>query len=498
MASLDEKYLNGQSVGFLWKKIQSLFVKKENGKVLSDNNYTDNEKNKLDTVEYGANNYSLPTASIDTLGGIRLGDGLTVDARGVVSTVANQSVNMSWTNVVNKPNTLAGYGITDAATTSDIEALEDRLTAVYHYRGSVGSFDDLLAIENPEHGDVYNIIDTGKNYAWVEEDQEWDDLAGIVDLSEYVRIEDLDFLTESDIDLITGSASSAEAFTRILANSNNVQLDNDLTLPEVIEINKAVIVDLNGNELKGTNSGNTYMFQVGEGGVLTIRGNGDIQSTGRIANATDGGKIIIENGTFTSGDVGFSAQGEGSKVTFNDGEVQAVEGGFGAFSGGEIEMNGGYIEVSDNFGLFTNGTPGWGGNTITMNGGTIVGNIKSNGYEAIGVYIANNDTFVMNGGEIRANDGAGLLMRGGNVIINDGIITATGAAGTTGWIGDNKTKMSKSGIIYHESANYPGKDGMRLEVNGGIITGVDNSIEVLSNEAEPQVFISGGTLFPAY
>ena len=496
MASLDEKYLNGQSVGFLWRKIQNLFVKKENGKVLSDNSYTDAEKDKLETVEYGANNYTLPVASADMLGGIRLGDGLSMDARGVVSTIANASVNMGWGNIVNKPDTVAGYGITDAATTSDIEALENRLTSVYHYRGSVNTYDDLLAIESPEHGDVYNVIDTGKNYAWVEDNQEWDDLAGIVDLSEYVRAEDLDFLTEEDIDIITGSASNVASFKQILANSNSVQLDANLTMDEALTIEKAVTVDLNGKEINAVTNG--YLFNVGEGGVLTIKGNGEILNIGRIANAENGGKIIIENGSFTSGDVAFAAQGENSKVVFNDGEVTAVEGGFGAFNGGEIEMNGGSIEVSDNFGLFTNGSEGWGGNTIVMNGGSIVGNIKSEGYEAIGVYIANNDTFVMNGGEIRANDGAGLVMRGGHVTINDGMITATGVAGTTGWVGDNKTKMSKSGIIYHESANYPGKEGMRLDVNGGVITGVDHSIEVLSNEAEPQVFISGGSLFPAY
>ncbi len=169
-----------------------------------------------------------------------------------------------------------------------------------------------------------------------------------------------------------------------------------------------------------------------------------------------------------------------------------------SFNGAEIELNGGEVNVSDNFCIGTNGNSGQGNNTIVMNGGLLTGHITTAGYEAIGVYIANNDTFIMNDGEIFADNGAGICMRGGTVIINDGVITATGEPGTTGWIGDNKTKMSKSAVIYHESANYPGKTGMSLTINGGIFTGVDHSVEVLSNEDTPKVTVAGGTFDPAY
>jgi hypothetical protein len=104
----------------------------------------------------------------------------------------------------------------------------------------------------------------------------------------------------------------------------------------------------------------------------------------------------------------------------------------------------------------------------------------------------------MNGGDIIANNGAGLVMRGGNVTINGGRIAGTGIAGTTGWVGDNKTKMSKSAVIFHETANYPGNANMRLEINDGTFIGTDHSIEVLSDAAVPQVFINGGTFSPAY
>jgi hypothetical protein len=191
-----------------------------------------------------------------------------------------------------------------------------------------------------------------------------------------------------------------------------------------------------------------------------------------------------------------SALGEGSKVTFNGGELTAVEGGIGAFDKGSIEVNGGKITGTDNFPLFTNGTAGRGGNTIVFNDGELVGNITSNGYEACGVYIANNDTFVMNGGKIKANNGCGLLMRAGNVTINGGEIECTSGDHVPGYVGDAKTKMSASAVIYHETANYPGKAGMSLTITGGKFTGADKSVEILSNEAEPNVHISGGEFHP--
>lgn len=182
----------------------------------------------------------------------------------------------------------------------------------------------------------------------------------------------------------------------------------------------------------------------------------------------------------------------------NGGYVKTQETAISANQGGTIEMNGGLIETIDNMGIATNGSNGQGGNTIIMNGGKIDAHITSAGWEACAIYVANNDTFVMNGGELVANNGAGLCMRAGDVTINDGTITATGEAGTTGKIGDAKFQMGKSAVIYHEKANYPGKAGMKLTINGGAFTGVDHSVEVLSNEAEPQVFVTGGNFTPVY
>ena len=60
------------------------------------------------------------------------------------------------------------------------------LVGVFHYKGSVATYGDLPATDN-EVGDVYNVLDTGKNYAW--SGIFWDDLGGIVDLSNLVTLD---------------------------------------------------------------------------------------------------------------------------------------------------------------------------------------------------------------------------------------------------------------------------------------------------------------------
>ena len=121
------KYFDATGVLWLWRKISTLFVRKDGNKVLSDNNYTDEEKQKLQSVEANANNYVLPQASQNTLGGIKLGDGLLMDQNGVVSTVVNPSATMAWDQIRNTPSTLAGYGITDAATKAELEEISTEL-----------------------------------------------------------------------------------------------------------------------------------------------------------------------------------------------------------------------------------------------------------------------------------------------------------------------------------------------------------------------------------
>lgn len=71
-------------------------------------------------------------------------------------------------------------------------ATKDDITNVYIYKGSVASSSALPTIEN-KVGDVYNVEDTGKNYAWT--GTQWDDLGGSFEV-------DIDAITDAEIDTI--------------------------------------------------------------------------------------------------------------------------------------------------------------------------------------------------------------------------------------------------------------------------------------------------------
>ena len=70
------------------------------------------------------------------------------------------------------------------------------LAGVFHYKGSVATYGDLPATDN-EVGDVWNVIDTGKNYAW--SGSAWDDLGGIVDLSNLVTLNTVQEITANKL-----------------------------------------------------------------------------------------------------------------------------------------------------------------------------------------------------------------------------------------------------------------------------------------------------------
>lgn len=63
------------------------------------------DKNKLDGIADGANNYTLPIASATALGGIKLGSGLSVTSDGTVSVSADVVAGaVQWDSIENKPN----------------------------------------------------------------------------------------------------------------------------------------------------------------------------------------------------------------------------------------------------------------------------------------------------------------------------------------------------------------------------------------------------------
>lgn len=86
------------------------------------------------------------------------------------SDLAAVATSGSYTDLSNKP-AIDGVTLTSQTTKADIG-----LAGVYKYKGSVATYADLANVQNPDVGDVYNVEDTGDNYAW--SGTEWDQLGG--------------------------------------------------------------------------------------------------------------------------------------------------------------------------------------------------------------------------------------------------------------------------------------------------------------------------------
>jgi hypothetical protein len=166
------------------------------GKGLSTNDYTTAEKNKLSGIAANANNYSLPTAGTNALGGVKTTS--TVDsANGLTaSPIVNGVVYYHDTTYGNV--TTSAAGLMSAADKSKLNgfsdasnyALKSDIVNMYKYKGSVASY-ALLPSTGNVNGDVYNVETDGQNYAW--NGTAWDSLGGVFAVSE---------ITNSDIDAI--------------------------------------------------------------------------------------------------------------------------------------------------------------------------------------------------------------------------------------------------------------------------------------------------------
>lgn len=86
----------------------------------------------------------------------------------------------NFADLQNKPTTIAGYGITDAYTKTEID---NKVASVYKYKGSVATY-AALPSTGQVVGDVYNVEENGANYAW--DGTTWDKLGETIDFSPYL------------------------------------------------------------------------------------------------------------------------------------------------------------------------------------------------------------------------------------------------------------------------------------------------------------------------
>lgn len=230
------KYLDENGLLYYNQKLNKKFddkVDKEAGKGLSEKNFTTAYETKLNSLE----NYVLPKASTETLGGIKVGAGLTISGEGTLSATGGGTADsVAWENVQNKPTTISGYGITDAkienktitlgsntvtvptdnnelANGAGYQTASDVESAINEAIGDINSFEFQIVEELPPTGKVgivYLVSNSGSDqnkydeYIWTGTAFEKIGTTD-VNLSNYWSKTELVAIKNTDIDTIVGA-----------------------------------------------------------------------------------------------------------------------------------------------------------------------------------------------------------------------------------------------------------------------------------------------------
>lgn len=227
------KYLDENSLLYYNQKLDTKFnnkVDKVEGKGLSEKDFTTAYEQKLNSLE----NYTLPIASAETLGGIKVGAGLTISEQGTLSATGGGTADsVAWENVQDKPTTIAGYGISDAsisgqkvtlgsnsvtvptnnnqlANGAGYQTASEVQSAITEAVSDITGFEFQIVEDLPptgEKGIIYLISNSGSGqniydeYIWT--NTAFEKIGSTdVDLSNYWNKSDLTAITNEDIDTI--------------------------------------------------------------------------------------------------------------------------------------------------------------------------------------------------------------------------------------------------------------------------------------------------------
>lgn len=322
---------------------------------------------------------------------------------------------------------------------------------------------------------------------------------------------------------------SIDDFNSALENGTDdiyVKLVENITGVITVESGKSVVLDLNGKTFSSSDNTvtvkGTIVIKDEQAGQPSVSDDyktvsytaGKITSSksrGSGVSVLEGGNLTLESGIVEStNNIGIGVHGSEkteswdtsieSSVTVTGGLVKAQEYGIGIYgNGAKLTVSGGVVTTVDNAAVAGNGTcdntTNFGGTTINIEGGTLIGNIQSSGYIANGIYHPQAGVCNISGGTIVANNGVGILMRNGelNVTGNPEVIS-TGTA--TGKVGDSQYQVnSQAVVLHHVYGDTSSEIGRGVSIEGGQFVSEEGqkAISVSSDGVQIKNFIKGGS-----
>ena len=301
-----------------------------------------------------------------------------------------------------------------------------------------------------------------------------------------------------------------------------VKLLKDTTENVTISQDKTLTLDLNGKTLTGTVevSGALIIQDSTVTGEPTVSSDyenvtytsGKITSSGTTVKATNGGTVTLKSGLLEStGNMALFAAGDSTGNTEVKSTVN-VDGGYilsqefavsTQGKGATANISGGVLVAKDNAVVAGNGTNNattkYGGTIINITGGMLIGHITTSGYIACGIYHPQQGQLNISGGTIYADEGLGILMRGGKLDMTGGKIFATANERATGKVGDSTVLVGGSAVLYDLQSGYYDGNNVEITLKGGEFSSSANvpivSVSADENslaEAGKRVSISGG------
>lgn len=183
------------------------------------------------------------------------------------------------------------------ATTESVNAaINTAISSVYRFKGSVATYDDLPT-EDLTIGDVYNVTDTGDNYAWT--GTGWDKLAGDIDLSAYATTANVQTYVTEQLNNYIPLANITNNGSVVLGTNMPSSIDN-YTVQIGSNINSVSPYSI---AIGSTSSGETDIGNqcIGIGHYVTANGTWSI-ALGGTARAYGDKSIAIGSGAQSTGD----------------------------------------------------------------------------------------------------------------------------------------------------------------------------------------------------
>ena len=212
------------------------------------------------------------------------------------------------------PTADAGTNTQQIASTEFVKtAIDNAVSTVYKYKGTVADYTALLAVESPSNGDVYNvtakhetepIFPAGANLAYVSSTESWDYLGGVVDLSGKV-----DKVTTGDKKQVYGVNASNTQVTYDIGGANGVTpLNSSSKIPTAYKYLAPITLSYDATDEEWD-----WDYSTGDNAKITMAGSEATQdinitnvSSGDIGSVTViGGQLTLPSNSVLSSDFGY-------------------------------------------------------------------------------------------------------------------------------------------------------------------------------------------------